>query len=421
MMKPIHTGPVRDTTVRVPGSKSYTHRTLICAALSGGECRVDNWLDSEDTRHTLEALVNFGARVEFRRDGIYILGSGGVLAGCDSPIYLGNSGTSMRLLAAVAALGRGPYLLCGADRMHERPIQHLLDALTQLGIFAVSKSGNGCPPVEIRGGEVTGRVVSIDCSLSSQFLSGLLLMAPYTKNGLRIEVTKGPVSRPYIDMTIDIMERFGVRVQRNGYAQFEAAGGQMYQPGDYSVEPDASQAGYFWAAGAVTGAAIKVAGITRASAQGDVRFAEVLARMGCEVLHEPDGITVKGGSLVGVTVDMADMPDIVPTLAVAAAFAKGVTRIQNVAHLKVKESDRLTAVITELTKMGISARAEDDDLLITGGAPKGAVIETYNDHRMAMSFSVAGLSTPGVIIQNAGCVAKSFPGFWEVFEGLNGE
>ena len=417
-MQKIKTAQIKNTSVTVPGSKSYTHRILIASALASGPCRFQNWLDSEDTRFTMNALRQLGASIEKTDESLLVCGCGGRPGPCGDPVYLGNSGTSMRLLTSVAALGRGPYLLTGTERMHERPIQNLLDALAQLNVSAISLNRNGCPPVEIAGGPVSGGSLEINCSLSSQFLSGLLLIGPCTKNGLRIKVTHGPVSRPYIDMTLDIMNRFGIQVKRDGYDGFTVPGGQTYAQGNYTVEPDASQAGYFWAAAAITGHAIKVRGLSRQSRQGDVRFAEVLASMGCEVSHEADGISVKGGKLSAIEVDMADMPDIVPTLAVVAAFADGTTRIKNVAHLKAKESDRLSAVITELTKMGISATSEKDDLIVTGGRPHGAVIETYNDHRMAMCFAVAGLVVPGIEIVNEQCVEKSFPAFWDVFDGL---
>jgi 3-phosphoshikimate 1-carboxyvinyltransferase len=336
------------------------------------------------------------------------------------PIYLANSGTSMRLLIALAALGKGVGIFFGTPRMHQRPIQDLLAGLGQLGIAAVSTSGNGCPPVEIRGGGVQGGKVALDCSLSSQYLSALLLIAPYTRNGLEIEVTKGPVSRPYVDMTVDIMQRFGVTVNRSGYRHFAIDGNQVYRAGTYAVEPDCSQAGYFWAAAAVTGRRVKVLGTDENSCQGDVRLAEVLKAMGCRVDHDADGIAVTGGRLAGIEVDMADMPDTVPTLAVVAAFADGVTRIRNVAHLREKESDRLAAVAAELSRMGIAAVCTDTGLTIEGGRPRGAEIETYNDHRMAMSFAVAGLQVPGVRIRGEGCVEKSFPEFWSVFERLYG-
>lgn len=417
-MLKIQTGKIKDTTVTVPGSKSYTHRTFIAAALSDGQCEISNWLDSEDTNYTLAALKQFGALVEKKSDKLLITGRHGDLDHHDAPIHLGNSGTSMRLLTAYAAVGKGRYVLTGTERMHERPIRDLLEGLQQIGVHAVSVNNNGCPPVEVIGGRIAGGTVHLNCSVSSQFLSGLMLIAPYTDQGLKIYVTQGPVSKPYIDMTIDIMSRFGIDVARDGYHYFEVPGSRTYQSGKYIVEPDCSQAGYFWAAAAITGSSVKVNGITKKSVQGDVRFAEVLASMGCKVIHDKDGIIVTGGKLSAVEVDMADMPDLVPTLAVVAAFVEGTTMIKNVSHLKVKESDRLSAVINELTKMGISAVAKDNDLLITGGKPHGAIIETYEDHRIAMSFAVAGIVIPGITILNENCVKKSFPDFWDVFNRL---
>ena len=219
-------------------------------------------------------------------------------------------------------------------------------------------------------------------------------------------------------MTVDVMEELGVEVKRDGYDRFMVSGGQAYSAGSYVVEPDCSQAGYFWAAAAISGAGIKVKGITIKSRQGDVRFTEILEAMGCGVLHEKDGVTVAGGSLSAVTADMADMPDMVPTLAVVAAFAKGTTIIKNVAHLKAKESDRLGSVVRELSKMGIEASCSDTGMIIKGGSPCGAEIDTYRDHRMAMSFALAGLKVPGIFIRDEKCVDKSFPDFWNVFEGL---
>ncbi len=414
-IKPHRIGRCR---VSVPGSKSYTHRTLIAAALSDGPCTVRNSLRSQDTLLTLAALAKLGAVIADHEQTIAIHGLNGRFKPFHEPIYLANSGTSMRLLTGVVALGEGTYTLTGAPRMYHRPIGHLLEALNLLGIAARSVAGNGCPPVEIPGGQAVGGAVAIDCSMSSQFLSSLLLMAPCTPTGMSITVSRGPVSRPYVDMTVDILERFGVRVQRDGYTRFDVSGGQTYRAGDYTVEPDASQAGYFWGAAAITGGSVTVEGISVDSSQGDVGLARVFAQMGCRIDHGPEGITVTGGHLQAVTVDMADMPDMVPTLAVVAAFAEGTTVIENVSHLKAKESDRLTATCTELNKMGIVAMAENDRLLVTGGQPCGASIETYDDHRIAMSFAMAGLVTPGVSIVEPHCVEKSFPDFWEVWETL---
>jgi len=408
----------KSVEITVPGSKSYTHRILIAAALSDGICTLQNCLKSQDTLLTLNALRQLGVKIEERESRIEVHGTSGVLKPCSDPVYLGNSGTSMRFLTGVAALGSGIYTLTGTERMLERPVGDLLDGLNQVGVSARSINKNGCPPVEIRGGKVKGGALSLKCKISSQYLSSLLLIAPYTEDGITITVTQGPVSRPYVDMTVDIMARFGVKVVRDGYRRFAIHGRQTYRAGSYMVEPDCSQAGYFWAAAAITGSKIKVKGITKTSRQGDVRFTEVLEAMGCRIFHEKDGITVSGGPVSAVEVDMADMPDIVPTLAVVAAFAKGTTLIKNVAHLKAKESNRLAAVVNELSKMDIKASCTDTGLVIKGGRPCGAVIDTYGDHRIAMSFALAGLKVPGIIIKDERCVEKSFPDFWNVFEKL---
>lgn len=407
-----------NSVVTVPGSKSYTHRLLIASALSNGTCRVSGALKSEDTLLTLGALRQMGVKVESDNGDDIIQGVGGKLRPAADPIYLANSGTSMRLLTAVAALGEGMYTLTGTERMAERPISDLLDGLAQMEIPARSVAGNGCPPVEVAGTKLKGGSVSLKCGVSSQYLSGILLISPFSENGLEIIITEGPVSKPYIDMTVDVMNRLGVEVRRDGYTRFEIPGNQFYQAGDYAVEPDASNASYFWAAAAVTGGTVKVKGLSKQSRQGDVRLTELFEAMGCKVAEDSGGITVTGGKLTAITADMADMPDMVPTLAVVAAFAEGTTEIKNVAHLRAKESDRLGAMETELTKMGIDAKCTETGLIIKGGKPHGAKIETYNDHRIAMCFSIAGLVAPNVEILDEGCVEKSFPNYWEVFESL---
>lgn len=412
--------PLR-TEVCVPGSKSYSHRLLIAAALADGDSVLKNLLNSDDTRHTLTALQMMGIRAEETGEGLLIHGSKGRLTSCSDVIHLGNSGTSMRLLAAVAAIGEGPYQLSGSLRMQERPIQDLLDGLNRLGVKAESLKKNGCPPIQIHGTDPKGGTTTLNCGISSQFLSAILLVAPYTRDGITVEVTEGPVSKPYIDLTVDIMNRLGVVVEREGYNYFTVPGGQIYRSGEYEVEPDCSQAGYFWAAAAITGSRIQVKGIQRSTRQGDVKFIDVLSRMGCRVEETPDGIAVTGGTLSAIEVDMADMPDLVPTLAVTAAFASGTTLIHNIHHLKAKECDRLNATITELGKIGIRAEATDNDrnLIVHGGVCHGGEIETYDDHRIAMSFSLAGLRAPGIKILDEACVQKSFPNYWDVLKGLN--
>lgn len=418
-MLSIETKPVRPhVTIQVPGSKSYTHRILIAAALSNGICRVNNPLRSQDTLLTLSALQQLGIQADDQAKRMVLHGNGGRFLPVDAPIDFQNSGTSMRLFGALVALGRGSYTLTGTQRMRERPMQALLDSLTQVGIPAHASAGNGCPPIIIKGGHHLGGRTTIDCSISSQYLSALLLIAPCLENGLAIDVTHGPVSKPYIDMTVDIMHAFGIALTQEGHTRFKVPGGQVYKAGDYTVESDGSNASYFWAAAAITGSRIKVKGVTAASRQGDVGLVTILEQMGCKVDHDPDGIAVTGGALKAVHVDMGHMPDVVPTLAVVAAFAQGTSVIRNVAHLRAKECDRLMAVSTELAKMGIDTETASDSLSITGGKPHAAEIETYDDHRIAMCFAVAGLRVPGVKIIDPDCVAKSFPNYWEVFDGL---
>ncbi|MEJ2730150.1 MAG: 3-phosphoshikimate 1-carboxyvinyltransferase [Deltaproteobacteria bacterium] len=418
-MKKIKSGKIAGCRVTVPGSKSYTHRMLIAAALANGVSILENALVSEDTLFTMEALRQMGIQVEVNGIDVHVNGKGGNLEPCSEPIYLGNSGTSMRLLTGVAALGKGTYTLTGNARMQKRPIKDLLDALQQTGIKARSVKNNGCPPVEVTGATISADQVDINCQNSSQYLSALLLMAPGTPQGLEIRVAGGsPVSRPYVALTVALMESFGIRLDREGYQKFNVPGGQLYRAGRYVVEADCSQAAYFWGAAAISGAEITVMGVRADSAQGDVRFVELLQQMGCGVSRESNSIGVAGGPLHAIEADLADMPDQVPTLAVIAAFSEGTTVIKNVAHLKSKESDRLSATVTELNKMGIEAACTADTLVVRGGKPKGAVIDTYDDHRIAMSFAIAGLNVPGVCIRNESCVEKSFPAFWQVFEEL---
>jgi 3-phosphoshikimate 1-carboxyvinyltransferase len=417
----IKIGPCRNkkATVRVPGSKSYTHRYLVASALSNGKCTINGPLISDDTLLTMGALKQMGIPIEQRNDRFLVQGMSGWLNNPPHEIDLGNSGTSMRLCVALASLGQGTCILTGTERMQQRPLQDLLDGLVQIGVPAESVRRNGCPPVKIRGGMISGGHMDLNCRLSSQFLSACLLIAPMTRKGLKINVEGGPVSKPYIDITVDVMERYGIFLHRNGYQRFKVAGRQSYQAGSHDVEPDCSQAGYFWGAAAVTGTAVKVKGTRSDSKQGDIRFIDHLEKMGCRVNHEPDGIEVKGPErLKAIQTDMSDLPDMVPTLAVVAAFAEGTTVISNVAHLKAKESDRLTATAVELGKMKIDARCNENELVIRGSVPRGANIETYDDHRMAMSFAMAGLKIPGIVIMDENCVSKSFPNYWDVLNQI---
>jgi 3-phosphoshikimate 1-carboxyvinyltransferase len=405
--------------VNVPGSKSISHRVLICASLAKGTSQIKNLLSSEDIQYTMSALGKMGAKIkEKSKRVIEVIGFDGKPQAFSDSIYLGNSGTSMRLLAGIAALGDSSYILTGDKRMQQRPMGDLLDALKMAGINAVSEHGNNAPPIQINGGLQKGSKISIDCSQSSQYLSSLLMMGALLKQGLVISLPTPAVSTPYIDLTIDIMKKFNVHAQRINDLEYHVPGCQKYSPIKIAIEPDISNASYFWAAGAVTQKMVKVANITKDSLQGDLRFLNILKQMGCVIEFSVDGAAVKGDDLKAVEVDMSDIPDVVPTLAVIAAFAKGKTIIKNIAHLRTKECDRIDAVVSQLNKMSIKADQGESWLSVQGGKPEGAFIETFNDHRIAMAFSVAGLKVQGMKIENPECVAKSFPTFWEVFNGL---
>jgi 3-phosphoshikimate 1-carboxyvinyltransferase len=406
-------------TLTLPGSKSYTHRALVAAALAQGESLLTNALDAEDTRLTAQALAQLGAGIDWRQDGVRVQGTGGRWQPVVAPIYLGNSGTSMRFLTALAALGQGEYRLTGSPRLCQRPQGELLEALAQLGVQAVSEKGDGCPPVMVHGG-LRGGKANLSGAISSQYLSALLFISPLAPQGAAIEITGDLVSRPYVDLTLDVLGDFGISYYREGYRYFHLPGGQCYLAQDYAIEADASSASYFWAAAALTRGRVTIANLFADSSQGDVGFLKVLEQLGCRVSSGEAGLTVEGGPLQGVEVDMAAMPDLVPTLAVLAAFAQGETVITGVSHLRHKESDRLAAVAAELGKMGITVRETADGLVITGGEPHGAAIDTYQDHRIAMSFAVAGLRAPGTVINDPDCVAKSFPEFWDYFAKLRG-
>ena len=414
----IHGKSKVEAILTLPGSKSYTHRALIAAALAPGESILYNALKAEDTELTAMALAMLGAEMDWQGHTVQVQGTGGHFVPVLEPIYLGNSGTSMRFLTAIAGLGQGTYQLTGTPRLCERPMGELLEALQNLGVQAISPEGKNCPPVMVTGGGFTGGKTSLSGSVSSQYLSALLLIGPLAPQGMEIEITGELVSRPYVDITLSVLTAFGITYSREAYRRFILPGGQSYQNRQYAIEADASSASYFWAAAALTGGRVTIANLDLESVQGDIDFLSVLARMGCHLMSSPEGLTVEGGPLRGIHMDMSAMPDLVPTLGVLAAFADGETVVSGAAHLRHKESNRLAAVVTELRKMGVTAQETPDGLRVIGGSPQGAEIDTYDDHRIAMSFAVAGLKASGVVIQNPDCVAKSFPDFWEYFENL---
>ena len=418
-MKLIAPRQISDQSVTIPGSKSISHRMLICAALSGQTSYIKNLLHSRDIDLTMHALTCMGADItKTDSDSICVTGFSGHPRPYEDPIYLENSGTSMRLMAGIAGLGATPYTLTGNARMCARPMKELLDALNQIGIDAGSGSPHGFPPVTIQGKSRLGGVVRLDCSKSSQYLSALLMSGPFMAQGLTIKLVSPPVSSPYIDLTLDVMKQFQVNAYKTDDITYEVPGGQTYVAGSHAVEPDLSNAGYFWAAAAVTGQKIGVKNIGSRSLQGDFKQIYILEKMGCSLFFEDTSVAVKGNKLFAVNVDMSDTPDAVPAIAVVAAFATGTTRIFNIGHLREKECDRIHAVASQLEKMGIQVSQGEDWLEITGGKPAGAFINTFNDHRIAMAFAVAGLVAAGMQIENEACVGKSFPGFWDVFDAL---
>jgi len=402
-------------TVEIPGSKSYTNRALLIAALADGITVLRRVLMSDDTIYMIRALKQFGLRIEEKEDSLIV--NGGHFHAPKKVINVGNAGTTMRFLATFSSLAEGKVTITGSKRMQERPIQDLLDGLFQLGVNAYSKKGNGCPPVIIEG-RLEGGKCSMNGEKSSQYFTSILMCAPYAQRGVEIEVAGDLASKPYIDVTIDIMKDFGVKVVNDNYKRFIVKGSQEYRPREYFIEGDASNASYFLAAGAVSGKGVRVANINPNSKQGDIKFASVLEKMGCKITYRKDWIEAEGRELKGIDIDMNAMPDVVQTLAVVALFAKGPTRIRNVPNLRIKETDRIKALAIELRRIGAKVKEFEDGIEITPGKYHGAAIETYDDHRMAMSFAVAKLKIPGIKIKNPRCVRKSFPDFWVRFAKL---
>jgi 3-phosphoshikimate 1-carboxyvinyltransferase len=407
-----------DAVIAVPGSKSYTHRALVISALAAGESSLINALRCEDTEHTAQALGKFGVRILREGDGLRVQGTGGKLKAGAEKIYVGDSGTSMRFLTALAALKNGRTQLDGSERMRQRPMAELLDGLVALGVKAYSEEGDGYPPVVVESQGLMGGVVRIDGGESSQFISALLMVAPLARGDVRIEVASHLASRPYVDITRDVMSAFGVEVQLGGERSFFVPRGQRYFPRKYPIEGDASNASYFFAAAAITAGKVRVENFRPASVQGDSGFLRILEKMGCEVNCGESFAAIRGNDLKGIELDMNTMPDLVPTLAVTAAFARGKTVIHNIGHLRLKESDRIRSLASELAKMGVRVEEGEDWLSVEGGGVWAAEIETHNDHRLAMSFAVAGLAVPGIRIKGERCVEKSFPEFWETLGKL---
>jgi 3-phosphoshikimate 1-carboxyvinyltransferase len=418
LIEPV-SGPITGV-VRVPGSKSITNRALVLAALAGADCTLTGVLDSEDTRVMIDSLRRLGTIIDVDAATATVRLheniTGRKILATHADLFVANSGTSMRFLAAMVATGEGTYRLDGIARMRERPIHDLLDALTRLGVDARSEAGNGCPPIVVRAHGLAGGHVTMRADVSSQFVSALLMAAPYARGPLAIELVGPVISEPYIAMTVAMMRQFGHTVAVDGRT-FHVEPATLAPRHEYAIEPDASSASYFLAMPAITGGSVTVHGLSRAMLQGDVGFADVLAQMGCTVTESAAGITVeRSGPLVGIDVDMNAISDTVMTLAAVALFAVGSTTMRNIAHIRHKETDRIAAVATELRKLGATVVEQSDSMTITPGPLTGAILDTYNDHRMAMSLALVGLKVPGVVIRDPGCVGKTYPGFWQDFE-----
>jgi 3-phosphoshikimate 1-carboxyvinyltransferase len=414
-----------DLTIAVPGSKSITNRALVIGALAQGEVQLSGLLRSDDTFYMTEGLkaLGFQVRPNWDEQTCQIIGEGGVLPANGGEIFVGAAGTVMRFLSAFVALGNGRFRLDGTPRMRQRPIEDLLQGLRLIGVDARSEMNNGCPPVIVEANGLPGGKSVIDSSRSSQYISALLLVAPYAKSSMQVEVTGSFVSRPFVELTLKTMSDFGVLSATAGERIYVPTHGVKYRAGSYEIEGDATAASYFLAAAAILGGRCCVSNVSADSAQGDAAFADVLRRMGCRVrkgfLKGNKGIEVSRDPktpLVAVDADLNDMPDVAQTLAAVCMFAEGTSTILNVANLRIKETDRLSALANELARAGAVIDQGDDYLEITPGRAKDARIETYDDHRMAMAMSLIGLGRSGIIIKDPACVSKTYPGY---FNDLN--
>ena len=424
-MEQLTLSPIKQVagTVNLPGSKSLSNRALLLAALADGTTYLHNLLDSDDIRYMLKALTALGVNYQLSEDKTEcrVEGLGGVF---DVPqateLYLGNAGTAMRPLCAALAISKGEFELTGEPRMKERPIGHLVDSLKQLGAEVSYLEQVDYPPVKIQGKPLQGGDISVDGTISSQFLTALLMIAPLLNGDTCIVVNGDLVSKPYIHLTLDIIKKFGVDIVNEDYQRFIIKGSQQYQsPGKFLVEGDASSASYFTAAAAIKGGTVRVTGIGRQSVQGDVQFTHVLEKMGAKIAIEEDYIEVTRGELNGVDVDLNHIPDAAMTIAVAALFAKGPTKIRNIYNWRVKETDRLSAMATELRKVGAQVVEGHDFIEVT--PPQQlvtAAIDTYNDHRVAMCFSLVALGDIAITINDPGCTAKTFPNYFDALNSL---
>ena len=410
-----------DATVTVPGSKSITNRALVCAALAEGTSVLQGALFADDTDAMIGVLSGAGIDVspDPGAERIEVVGCAGRLPATDQELDVRRSGTTARFALPMLALGQGRYRVTAHPQMQVRPMDATLDAIVELGAGVEPLAGAGSLPVVVSAGGLRSGVVRVPGHGSSQFLSGLLLVAPCLPDGLVVEVSTPLVSRPYVEVTIAVMEAFGASVDRRGATTFAVAPGG-YRARTYSIEADASAASYPLAAAAVCGGRVRVEGLGDAALQGDAAFADILAAMGATVHRDPTGTEVRAqrGALRGGSFDFTDISDTAQTLAVVAPFAADPVTIAGIGFIRAKETDRMAAVATELARCGIDVRVDPDGWTIRPGAPVPATVETYDDHRMAMSFALLGLVTPGIAIAGPACVAKTFPAYWSLLDAL---
>jgi len=421
-MKAIEIRPVKNLNaeVSIPGSKSYTQRALIIASVAWGKSFLRNHLISEDVTYLIEGLRSLGANIVATDKDIIVSGTGGKISNPGKKIYLGNNGTAMRFLTGLVSIGKGEFVLTGDSRLCERPIEPLLDALKTLSVDARSRNNNGRPPVIINANGIQGGEVIFTNIESSQYLSSMLICAPFAEMDTEIRLRGSAVSLPYVNMTIEMMEKFGVDVIKENQDHYIIKNNQRYAGRRHMVEGDVSNASYFFLASALCKGRVRVLNINPSTLQGDIGLLDIMEKLGCSVIRGDNWVEVAGGEMNGeeYIFDMKNMPDVAPTLAVLAAMRPGRTIIKGVAHLRLKESNRIAALANELTRTGVRAEEREDGLIIDGGTPHAAEIETYNDHRIAMSFAILGLAVPGIKIKDRNCVNKSFPSFWDELKRL---
>jgi 3-phosphoshikimate 1-carboxyvinyltransferase len=405
-----------DVSVDAPPSKAHTLRALIISSLSNGRCTIYNPLLGQDQRNVIECLKKLGVEIKEGDDKLIVEGAGGKYTPINDELNVGESGVGMNFLTSAACLSDKPIVITGAKRITERPIREVVEGLRQLGCKIEYLGKEGFPPIKVYGGGIKGGTAQIRGSKTSQYFSSIVISSPYAENKVTLKCVDEMTEKPYFDISLQMMAEFGAKTKNSNYKQIEIPSGR-YSAREITIEGDYSSASFFFLAGAICKAKVTVKGLRPDTKQGDKAFLTLIEKMGCEVSVTGDGICVRGQKLHAIEQNMSNLPDLVPPLAIAAAFAKGESRLTNIGHLRLKECDRLAVMASELVKMGVAAKCDESSLIIKGsGEIHGAQIDPHNDHRIAMSFAVAGLATGEQKIDDEMCVAKSFPDFWEKFE-----